>query len=455
MGLTHEASRVAFSALINSTIKYVNKDREKSLMKLVDLSERFMGDNYPKESYEGARSLIQDPDGKWMKYLNKALDEIHPNIIKTAALNLGFEAGLYSTKKIRKMREVHECNIPWAILIDPTSACNLRCKGCWAAEYGHKLSLSYDELDNIITQGKELGIYFYLYTGGEPLTRKDDLLKLCEKHNDCEFHAFTNGTLIDDEFCKRVADVGNFTMSVSIDGSKEVNDERRGEGVYDKIMTGMEKLKEYGILFGTSVCYTSQNVYSVTSDDFLDMLIEKGSRFIWYFHYMPVGNDAAIDLLPTPEQREYMYHRVREIRGLEGGKPIFAIDFQNDGEYVGGCIAGGRNYLHINPNGDVEPCVFIHYSSANIKEVTLLEALKQPLFMAYRDNQPFNNNHLRPCPMLENPEYLRNMVKKCNAKSTDLQSLEEVDHLCDKCTLYAHNWADVADKLWEENKKDK
>ena len=75
--------------------------------------------------------------------------------------------------------------------------------------------------------------------------------------------------------------------------------------------------------------------------------------------------------------------------------------------------------------------------------------------MAYRDNQPFNNNHLRPCPMLENPEYLRNMVKKCNAKSTDLQSLEEVDHLCDKCTLYAHNWADVADKLWEENKKDK
>lgn len=455
MGLTHEASRVAFSALINSTIKYVNKDREKSLMKLVDLSERFMGDNYPEEAYEGARKLIQDHDGKWMKYLNKALDEIHPNIIKTAALNLGFEAGLYSTKKIRKMREVHECNIPWAMLIDPTSACNLRCKGCWAAEYGHKLSLSYDELDNIITQGKELGIYFYLYTGGEPLTRKDDLLKLCEKHNDCEFHAFTNGTLIDDEFCKRVVDVGNFTMSVSIDGSKEVNDERRGEGVYDKIMAGMEKLKEHGILFGTSVCYTSQNVYSVTSDDFLDMLIEKGSRFIWYFHYMPVGNDAAIDLLPTSEQREYMYHRVREIRGLEGGKPIFAIDFQNDGEYVGGCIAGGRNYLHINPNGDVEPCVFIHYSSANIKEVTLLEALKQPLFMAYRDNQPFNNNHLRPCPMLENPEYLRNMVKKCNAKSTDLQSLEEVDHLCDKCTLYAHNWADVADKLWEENKKDK
>ena len=445
MGLTHEASRVAFSALINSTIKYVNKDREKSLMKLVDLSERFMGDNYPKESYEGARSLIQDPDGKWMKYLNKALDEIHPNIIKTAALNLGFEAGLYSTKKIRKMREVHECNIPWAILIDPTSACNLRCKGCWAAEYGHKLSLSYDELDNIITQGKELGIYFYLYTGGEPLTRKDDLLKLCEKHNDCEFHAFTNGTLIDDEFCKRVVDVGNFTMSVSIDGSKEVNDERRGEGVYDKIMTGMEKLKEYGILFGTSVCYTSQNVYSVTSDDFLDMLIEKGSRFIWYFHYMPVGNDASPELLPTAEQREIVYRRLREYRVT---KPLFVMDFQNDAEYTKGCIAGGRRYLHINANGDVDPCVFIHYSDSNIREKSLLDTLRSPLFMAYHDNQPFNDNMLRPCPMLENPEKLREMVNKSGAHSTDLQSPESAEHLCSKCDNYAVKWKITADKLW-------
>ncbi len=110
---------------------------------------------------------------------------------------------------------------------------------------------------------------------------------------------------------------------------------------------------------------------------------------------MPVGNDAALDLLPTKEQREYMYHRIREIRGLTGGKQLFAFDFQNDGEFVGGCIAGGRNYFHINANGDAEPCVFIHYSSANIKEVSVLDALRQPLFMAYHNNQPFNNNHLR------------------------------------------------------------
>ena len=283
------------------------------------------------------------------------------------------------------MREVHQCNIPWLILMDPTSACNLHCTGCWAAEYGHKLNLTYEEMDSIITQGKELGIYFYMYTGGEPLVRKKDIIRLCEKHYDCEFHAFTNGTLVDDEFCEEMRRVGNLSLSISLEGFEEVNDMRRGEGVFDKVMAAMDRLKKYGLIFGTSICYTRKNIETVTSDEFLDMIIGKGCRFTWYFHYMPVGNDAAPDLLPTKEQREYMYHRVREIRGATGGKPIYAMDFQNDGEFVGGCIAGGRNYCHINANGDVEPCVFIHYSSANIREVTLLEALKQPLFMAYRD----------------------------------------------------------------------
>ena len=150
-----------------------------------------------------------------------------------------------------------------------------------------------------------------------------------------------------------------------------------------------------------------------------------------------------------------MYSRIREIRGKEGGKPIFVMDFQNDGEFVGGCIAGGRNYLHINANGDVEPCVFIHYSSANIKEVSLLDALQQPLFMAYRDGQPFNDNHLRPCPMLENPELLEAMVKKTGAKSTDLQSPEPVETLCGKCKDYAQNWKVAADEIWDTHKHHK
>ena len=117
-------------------------------------------------------------------------------MLKTIALNLGFEAFVYGTKTIRKNREKYGCNVPWLILMDPTSACNLHCTGCWAAEYGHKLNLTFDEMDKVVTQGKELGVYLYMFTGGEPLVRKADLVKLCEKHNDCAFLAFTNGTLV-------------------------------------------------------------------------------------------------------------------------------------------------------------------------------------------------------------------------------------------------------------------
>ena len=451
MELLHASVRKAYEIAIDGTLKFINKDREKNLLKLVDISEKFMGNTFKKSTYEETRRMIQNPDEKWMQYLNRALDELNPHVIKMNALNLGFEAAFRGYKKTKEMEKIHQCNIPWIILMDPTSACNLHCTGCWAAEYGHKMNLTFEEMDSIITQGKELGIYFYMYTGGEPMVRKKDLIRLCEKHQDCAFHAFTNGTLIDDEMCKEMVRVGNMTLSISLEGFEEENDGRRGEGIYKKVLDTMDLLKQYGLLFGTSICYTSKNIDVVTSDKFLDMIIEKGCRFTWYFHYMPVGNEASVELMPTKEQREYMYHRVREIRAKEGGKQIFAMDFQNDGEFVGGCIAGGKRYCHINPNGDVEPCVFVHYSSANIKEKSLLECLKQPLFLASREGQPFNQNHLRPCPMLENPQYLQKMVHETGAKSTDMQSPEDVEHLCGKCTVYAEEWKKTADDLWEKS----
>ena len=181
-------------------------------------------------------------------------------------------------------------------------------------------------------------------------------------------HAFTNGTLIDDEFCKEMLRVGNFFVSVSIEGFEEANDGRRGDGHFQKALAAMDLMRSYRIPFGVSICYTSRNYKVVTSDEFLDLLISKGCVFAWYFHYMPVGQNADTSLLLTPEQRTYMKDRVREIRGVTGGKELYCIDFQNDGEFAGGCVAGGRIYCHINAAGDVEPCVFIHYSSANIRD---------------------------------------------------------------------------------------
>lgn len=447
---THKAARLAFSKAVDVLLSRVYKDREKGFTEALNVVEKFAGDTFTPQTYDLFRRILTDPNEKWNQYLNRLIDELDPNVLKTTLVNLVFEAMINGTKTIRANREKYQCNIPWLILLDPTSACNLHCVGCWAAEYGHKLNLSYEDLDRIVTQGKELGVYFYMFTGGEPLVRKADILKLCRKHYDCEFHSYTNGTLIDDDFAEEVRKVGNLSFSISLEGFSEVNDLRRGDGVFSRVMKAMDILKAHGCLFGTSIAYTAKNIETVTSDEFLDMEIEKGVRYSWYFHLMPVGMKAAPELMPNPEQREYIYHRIREIRANQGGKMIYTMDFQNDGEFVGGCIAGGRNYFHINPNGDAEPCVFIHYSDSNIHEKSVLECLQSPLFMQYRAHQPFNRNMLRPCPMLENPGILTQMVNKSGAHSTDLEEPESAEHLCGKCVQYAKDWKPVADRLWAE-----
>lgn len=164
---------------------------------------------------------------------------------------------------------------PWAILLDPTSACNMHCIGCWAAEYGNRLNLTFDELDSIVTQGKELGTHMYIFTGGEPLVRKKDVIALCEKHSDCEFLSFTNGTLIDEAFCQDMLRVKNFVPAISLEGFSEANDSRRGEGTFEKVKAAMALLKSHKLPFGISTCYTSKNYNDICSEEFYDMFTKQ------------------------------------------------------------------------------------------------------------------------------------------------------------------------------------
>ena len=444
MGFTDQIKKTTLRTAFN----YLEKNPEENAPKLLDWVDRLAGDgpdSFPTQR-AAFRQVLADPQNNMYQLIMSVLNDIDKDVLKATFENFFLNANIIGWPKQEEYRQKYQCNIPWAILLDPTSACNLHCTGCWAAEYGNKLNLSFEKIDSIITQGKQLGIYMYIYTGGEPLVRKKDLIALCEKHSDCQFLSFTNATLIDEEFADEMLRIKNFIPAISIEGFEEATDDRRGQGTYQKVIQAMAILKKKHLPFGLSCCYTSQNLDSISSYDFIDQMVEWGAKFVWYFHYMPVGNDAVPALLPNPEQREFMYHRIRDIRAT---KPIFAMDFQNDGEYVGGCIAGGRRYLHINANGDCDPCVFIHYSDSNIREKTLLECLQSPIFMAYHDGQPFNENHLRPCPMLENPELLRRMVEETGAHSTDLQSPESVEHLCDKCVSYAKNWTPTADRLWQ------
>ena len=448
--LAHAAERKSFEVAVGHVLKSSSgEDREHAVMRTIDLVGRLLERTVP-EAAGGLRSALY-PGSKWEQWLFDVIDKTDPTVLRTFILNAGYESALRGLKTTFEMAERYDCNVPWIILFDPTSACNKHCTGCWAAEYGNRLNLSYEDMDRMVSQGAELGCHFYMLTGGEPLVRKADILRLAQAHQDCVFNIFTNASLVDEAFCEEVQRAGNIVFSVSLESYEpEVNDGRRGEGSFGEVMRAFDLMRGHGLLFGTSTCYTRANVERVTSDEFFDLIIEKGCRWAWFFHYMPVGDGATADLIPTVEQREYMLHRIREVRGYEGGKPIFAMDFQNDGEFVKGCIAGGRAYCHINARGDVEPCVFIHYSDANIKEKSLLECLRQPLFMEYRKNYPWNENHLRPCPMLENPEVLPRMVHESKAPSTDYVAPESVEQLCARTTPYARSWEAEAERLWSE-----
>ena len=446
MAQNHSLKNAALSAGMEQVLHYLEKDPETNIPKIMKLIDTVT----PKDWYAKQRAAFRkaiDEKSNWYQLIMKVY-ELDPGVRQAFFRNFILNASLQGSARQDEVSARENCNVPWAILLDPTSACNMHCTGCWAAEYGNRLNLTFEELDSIVTQGKELGTYMYIFTGGEPLVRKKDVIALCEKHSDREFLSFTNGTLIDEEFCREMLRVKNFVPAFSLEGFESANDSRRGEGAYQKVQKAMKLLKDHKLPFGISACYTSANYADISSEAFFDSIIDAGALFVWFFHYMPVGSGAAPQLLPTPEQRTEVYNRIRAFRQT---KPIFSMDFQNDAEYVGGCIAGGRRYLHINARGDVEPCVFIHYSNVNIRNCTLLEALKSPLFMAYHDGQPFNGNMLRPCPMLENPEKLRKMVHNTGAVSTDYESPEAVDTLCDRTTPYAEAWKPQAEKLWSES----
>lgn len=441
MALTQAAEHAA----LNKLIDYLDEDPERNIDKIMALVDKFVPDTVLPSQRRAFDTAIRERNN-WYRLMMKVFD-LNPAVRTKLLKVLVADCSVLGWPYQEKMREKHQCNIPYAILLDPTSACNLHCTGCWAADYGHKLNLSFDDIDSIIRQGKELGVHIYIYTGGEPLVRKKDVIRLCEKHPDCAFLCFTNATLIDEEFCQDMIRVKNFVPAISAEGTRETTDARRGEGTYDRIEAAMALLKKHGLPFGISACYTSQNAEAVASEEYFDRLIEAGALFCWIFTFMPVGADAPVELMPSVEQREHLY---RFVRAMRSKKPLFTLDFQNDGEFVGGCIAGGRRYLHINAAGDVEPCVFIHYSNANIHDVSLLEALRSPLFKAYYEGQPFNDNLLRPCPMLENPDCLESMVARTHARSTDLQCAESAEELCAKCRPFAEAWADAADRIWND-----
>lgn len=339
--------------------------------------------------------------------------------------------------------------VPFVIAVSPTMRCNLACRGCYAGLYAKEGELSEADLDRLLDECKSIGNYFVVLSGGEPYLLKDSLLRLFRKHHDMYFLTFTNGTRFDPELASELARLGNVAPAISLEGFAAETDRRRGAGVYDRVLRGMELLRERGVLFGISVTYASDNLDVVTQDSFIESMIGRGALFAWYFMFMPVGKDPVLELVPSPEQRIRCGRRVAEMRKKYG---LFMADFWNDGPAVAGCLAGARRYMHVLNSGRVEACVFAHFGVDNIREKSLLEAANSPFFNAIREAFPFNasGNLKRPCLILDNPQVLRNLVRQYVRGQSHAHS---EDILLDPATIrwvdrYADRLKDLTEPEW-------
>ncbi len=314
-------------------------------------------------------------------------------------------------KQKRLAQTEGENMVPSILVISPTMRCNLNCTGCYSGLYEKDGDLTEEEIDRVLGEARDMGIYFIVISGGEPYLLRDALLRLFKKYNDMIFLTYTNGTFLDAKTSKKLAKLGNVFPAISVEGWEAETEQRRGTGMWQRINDAMDNLRKEGVLFGISVTYTRHNIDVVTDDKFMEYFINKGAIFGWYFMFMPVGKDPILDLVPTPEQRIYTGNRVEEMRKKY---PIFLADFWNDGDAVGGCLAGGRRYLHILNSGNVEPCVFVHFGVDNIREKPLREIVNSEFFKSIRREFPYNENAnlKRPCMIIDNPEVLRKVVRE-------------------------------------------
>ena len=431
-------------------IELIDHVSPETFVKLAWLASRLVEGESAKAGVESIlESLHEGADSQASRMFQRVMTEVSPHCLKTLARTL-FINGLLRSSAIRdKFTQNHGFAPPFTLLISPTMRCNLQCKGCYAGKYAREEGLSYDLLDRILGEAREMGILFIVFSGGEPLTRREDLFRLADKYSDIYFMFYTNGTLINDTVADSLYQLGNAGAIISLEGFEDATDARRGNGVYKRVMDAMERLKDRRVPFGTSLTVTRHNIAEITSNKFFEHLYNKGVMIAWFFLFMPVGMDPDVSLMPTPEQREFLRSRGKALRD---NFPIFIADFWNDAPYVGGCIAGGKNYLHITPKGDVEPCVFTHVAVEKIYNKSLTEVINSELFRYIRSKQPYSDNLLTPCMIIDNPHIFREVCRKCGAYETHDGAEDVRTKIKDELDDYGRRVRALFDPIWEREK---
>ncbi len=381
-------------------------------------------------------------------------------LVKTLFIDRG------DKEKVKQFKEEFGTRAPSFLMLSPGLACNLHCNGCYADSTDKPKALEWSIVDRMVEEAKTLwGDRFFVISGGEPFMYRSEgkgIIDLIEKHPDSFFMAYTNATLINEKISQRLSKAGNLLLCISVEGWKDRTDERRGPGVFDKVLEVMGMLRQHGVPFGISLTATRYNVEEILSDEFIEFFIKQGALLAWLFQYMPIGRAFTLDLMVTPQQRAWMWHRSWEIVRQ---RRFFIADFWNHGTTCDGCLSagghGGGGFFYIDWNGAVSPCSFSPYSPVNIRDVyakggTLNDVWKEPFFQALRkwqlDYKMQNRNGLAPCPNRDHHEELEPLLRQFEPEPTDINAAETLIDPAYTRGLVAYNreYEAIMADIWEK-----
>lgn len=352
-------------------------------------------------------------------YLTKGVETIVADAIKAtlkdpreSAFMLKFASASKKASDRRRKLENAGDHVPSYLIASITSSCNLHCAGCYSrcnnatVDAKPVSQLTDREWLRIFDEADEMGISFILLAGGEPLLRRDVIEAASEKAN-ILFPIFTNGTFMDEKYFELFDRCRNLVPVMSIEGGKEETDARRGEGIYDRLISNMDELHRRGLIFCASVTVTTQNIHEVTSEDFLGALSDRGCKAVIFIEFVPV-TDESKELAPADKEREYLE---KEIAMLRRDHPeMVYVSFPGDEKETGGCVAAGRGFFHINSHGGAEPCPFSPYSDINVRNTSLRQALHSPLFTALRDGGILTGEHEGGCVLYEKRDLVERLI---------------------------------------------
>ncbi len=356
-------------------------------------------------------------------YMNGAVMRLISSVLKSTLKNpretaFVLEMRSYIQKANKKRMESEEkgIHIPTFLISSITNHCNLYCKGCYArenkicGEATHAPMLTTQKWSRIFNEAAALGISFNLLAGGEPLLRKDVILEASKVRN-MIFPIFTNGLMINQEYLKLFLGHRNLIPVISIEGNREVTDDRRGKGTYDKLITNMKELQKSNLLYGASITVTSENISQVTSTAYMDTLADLGCKLVFFIEYVPAVSSTQ-HLTLSEENQAYL----EEKQGLLRKKyeEIIFLSFPGDEKYLGGCLAAGRGFFHINPYGGAEPCPFSSYSDCNLSEQSLMEVLQSPLFKKLNEAKLVGGEHRGGCALFEHKAEVEALIQPAN-----------------------------------------